>query len=119
MERAAHQQAQDFGVDRLLVEIPRAERHRAHGVVAVVVAGDHDDLGGAVDAEDFRERGHAFADAFRIGRQAQVLQHHVWFMAAQQGQCFGARRGHEHFVFVEAPLELLLQPLVVFDDQEF
>ena len=118
VERAAHQQAQHFDVDRLLVEIPGAERHGAHRVVAIVVAGDDDDLGGGIDAEDFRQRGHAFADAFRIGRQPQILQHHARLMTAQQRQRFGARGGHEHFVFVKAPLELLLQPLVVFDDQQ-
>ena len=46
-----------------------------------------------------------------IGRQPEILQHHRRLEAPQLRQRFGARRGHQHFVFVEAPLELLLQAL--------
>ena len=56
VERAADQQPQHVGVDRLLVEIVGAERDGAHGVVAVVVAGDDDDLGLRREAQDLPQR---------------------------------------------------------------
>ena len=62
-------------------------------------------------AELGRERG--------IGRQSEILQYHRWLEAPCERERFGARRGHQYFVFVEAPFELPLQAFIVFDDQEF
>ena len=69
--RGSTMQPQHVRIDRLLVEIVGAERHGAHRVVAIGVAGDDDDPRVRREAQDFLERAHAFADAFGIGRQAR------------------------------------------------
>ena len=92
VEGAADDQPQHVGVDRLLIEIVGAERHGAHRVVAVVVAGDDDDLGLRREAAASRcSVCMPSLDAFGIGRQAEVLQHHRRLEAAQLRQRFAAR----------------------------
>jgi hypothetical protein len=117
-ERAADDEPQHVRIERLLVEIVGAVRNRAHRVVAVGVARDHDDTRVRRQAQDFLERAHAFADAFGVGRQAEILQHHGRLEAPDLRQRFFAVRGHEHFVFVETPAQLFLQADVVFDHEQ-
>ena len=118
LERPVDDQPQYVDVERLLVEVVGAQAYRLHGVVAVGITGDHDDLGARRQAQDLAERRHALADALGIRRQPQVLQHDRRLEAAQLAQCFLARDRLDYLQVVEGPLELLLQALVVLDDQQ-
>ena len=70
------------------------------------------------EAQDLLERAHALAHAFGVRRQAEILQHDRGLEAAHLRQRLLAIARDEHFVFVEAPAQLLLQADVVFDDQQ-
>ncbi len=119
LEGALHEQAQHVGVHGLLVEIVGAHAHGLDGVLLVELAGDHDDLGAGGQPQDLEQGGEALRDALGVRRQAEVLQHHRRLVAAQGRQrARPVGRGND-LVIVEAPLELLLQPRVVLDDQQF
>ena len=51
-------------------------------------------------------------------RQTEVLQHDRGFITAHRSDGGRPVRHGDHLVFVEAPLELLLQPRVVLHDQQ-
>ena len=61
VEGARDDQAELVDVDRLAVEIVGAERDRLERAFAGAVAGGDDDLGVGLEAEDFGQRGEAFA----------------------------------------------------------
>jgi hypothetical protein len=117
-EGAIDEQLQRVYVDGLLVEIVGAEADRLERVVAVLVAGDDDHLGGRPGLQDVLQGGEALGDAFGIRRQPEVLQHDRRIVAAQLADRALAVFRDDHVVAVEAPLELLLQPAVVLDDEQ-
>jgi hypothetical protein len=118
VECALHDELEHLGVDGFRIEVPGAEADGAHRALAVGIAGNNDDLGLRRKRKQLLERRHALAHALGVRRQAEVLQHHGRFEAAHVRHRLAARGRLDHFVAVEAPLELLLQPEVVLDDQE-
>ena len=118
VERAADDQPQHVGIDGLLVEIVGAEDtartalSRSWLPVTTMTF-----VRGASSGSP--ERRHAFIHAFGIGRQPEILQHHRRLEAAQLRQWLRAVPPQQHLVLVEAPVQLLLQTQVVFDDQQF
>ena len=76
LEGAAHDQAELIDIDRLLVEIIGARRDRPERAFARAVAGGDDHLGLGLERQDRLQRGEAFGDAVRIGRQAEIERHH-------------------------------------------
>jgi hypothetical protein len=118
VQGALDHQFEDVGLERLLEEIVGAEADRLDRVAAVEVAGDDDDLGQRRQREDLLQRGEALGGAVGVGRQAEVEQHHRRFVAAQLGDRVVAVGGDDDLVVVEAPFELLLQPEVVFHQQD-
>jgi hypothetical protein len=119
VEGAADDEPQHIRIDRLLIEVIGAERHGLQCALAIGVAGHDDDLGLRRDAQDLGQRRQAFGDAFRVRRQAQILEHDRRLETAQSGQRLAARRHQQGLVVVETPLELALQPQVVLDDEQF
>ena len=119
LKGALHEQAQDVGVHGLLVEIVGAQADRPHRVLLVELPGDDDDLGVGRELECLEQAGEPLGDPLGIRGQAQVLQYDGGFVATQRGDRRATVRRDDHFIIVEAPLELLLQARVVFDDQQF
>jgi hypothetical protein len=112
------EQREQFRVGGLLVEVIGAAGDGLHGVGAVVVAGDHDDLGLRRQGQDLAERGQALGDAAGVRRQAEVQQHHAGLVTAQGRDGRLAVAGDDHLVAVKGPAQLALQALVVLDDQQ-
>jgi hypothetical protein len=90
-----------------------------NGALAIAVAGDHDDLGVRRERQHLLQRLEPLADAVGIRWQPEILQHHGRLGAAQLADRGLPVAGDEHFVVVEAPLQLLLQPRVVLDDEQW
>ena len=116
VEGARDDQPQHVRVDGLGIEVAGAQAHGADRIVAVRIAGHHDDLGARGDTQHLLQRRQPFGHAVRIGRQPQVLEHHGGLGPAQASEGLRSRGRRYHGVVVEAPLELLLQPGVVLDD---
>ena len=70
LERAADQQHQVIGIDRLGEKVERAFLHRRHGILDAAVGGHHDHRHVGIDL--LRRAQHAEAVAFR---QSQIGQH--------------------------------------------
>ena len=70
-ERAIDRQREELGLERLREEIVRAAADRAHGVGAVVLSGQHDDLGVRRELEDLLQQLEPFGDGIGIGRQTR------------------------------------------------
>ncbi len=85
---AVHDQLQDIGIDRLLIEVIGAKPDRLDGIVLVAVTGHDDHLGGRRQAQDLLQGREALGHAFGVRRQAQVLEHH---RAARAGAVAPAR----------------------------
>ena len=115
---AIDDQLQRVGIDRLLIEIIGADSHRTHGVLLVAMTGDDDHLGRRHQRQNLLQRGDPLADAFRIRRQTEILQHHRRLVAAQLGQCARPVLGNQNLIIGEAPLELALQARVVLDHKK-
>jgi len=119
IEGTLHEQAQDVDVDWLLVEIVRAQADRADSILLVQLPRHDDDLGMGRDLEHLEQAGESLGHSFGVRGQAQVLQHDCRLVATQRRKRGVAIRSGDHIVFVEAPLELLLQARVVFNDEQF
>ena len=116
-KRARHDQLQDLRLNGLLTEVRGAESHGPHGARLITIAGHDNDLDLRGDLQNLLQRAQALGDACRIRRQTQVLQYHRGLKTSQVRDGFLACLHDPHAVLVEAPLELLLQPGVVFDYQ--
>src|SRR4029077_16631792 len=75
-------------------------------------------LGLRLELQPLLQSGHALADAGRGRGQAKALKHSRWLQPPHHCQRLGARGRLQNFIRIEAPLELLLQPEVVLDNQE-
>ena len=117
-EGALDHQRQHVRLERLREEVVGAEFHRLQGVLAVLLAGQHDHLGVRGDREDLLQRAEALVRVVRARRQAQVHRHHGGLEAAQLRDGALAVGRHGDFVAVECPLHLLLQRRIVLDDQQ-
>ena len=118
LEGAADDQAELIDIDRLLVEIVGAGRDRPERAFAGAVARGDDHLGLGLQRQDRLERGEAFGDAVRIGRQAEIERHHRRLGRADEIDRRVPVRGDQHLIIVIGPAKLALQPFVVLDDQE-
>jgi len=98
MKRALHDELEDVDVERLGVEIPRAQAHGLDRAVAIRAPGNHNDLGARLQLQQLFQGSHAFAYAIRIRRQTEVLQNHARLEAPHLSDRFGARACLEHFV---------------------
>ena len=119
MQGAGNHQRQHVGLEGFLEKVVGAEMDRFYRIAAIEVAGDDDDLGGRRERQDLLQRRQAFGGAVDVGRQAEVEQHHRGFVAAQLGDGAVAVGRDDQFVIGEAPLQLLLQSGIVFDQQYF
>ena len=118
VERAAHDQLEHVRVHGLLAEVVGALGHGPDAVLGIGLAGDDDHLGARRDAQGLGQGREALGHAFRVRGQTEVLEHHGRFMPTQGRDRGGAGIGDDDLAVVEAPLELLLQPGVVLDDEE-
>jgi hypothetical protein len=118
VQGALDDQPQDVVVHGLLVEIVGAHADGLDRVLAVELPRDHDHLGVRGSPQGLDQGEETLGDALRVRRQAQVLQHHGGLVPAQGRDRLAAGSGREHLVIVETPLELLLQPRVVLNDQQ-
>ena len=116
---AVHDQLQRLGFDGLLVKVVGPQTDCPQRVLLVAVASDHDHLGVGRERQGLLERLEALFDAFRVGGQPQVLQHHGRLMPPQLRERRFPILGDQHFVILEAPAQLTLQPRIVFHHQEF
>ena len=110
--------AEQVRIDRLFVEIIGTHCDRAHRIGAVVVAGDHDDLGIRRQGQHLLQQAKTLADTTGIGRQAQVQRDHRGFESAQMGERGFAVFGDLDIEVLETPLQLALQTRVIFHDEE-
>ena len=110
-------QSQHFEIDRLVVEIVRAELHRAQRHLTALIAGGDDDLGVGRHGQQRLERRHALGHAVGIGRQPEIEYHDGRPEAAELGQRVFAVAGLGDFAIGECPFELAGKALVVLDDQ--
>ena len=109
-----HQRAELVVVEVLRDVVIGAVLHRLHGGLDLVDGRDHDALDQAVvlldDAQDVEP-----ADA----GQADILQHHVDFLLAEQRQCgFAARHGQDPIVASEDRRDGVPHALIVVADQD-
>ncbi len=118
LERALHQELEHVGVDRLLVEIVGPKADGLDRVLLVELPGHHDHLGGRGDLQGLEQRRHALGHTLGVRRQSEVLQDDGRLVSPHRSNRRGSVASGDDFVTVKAPLELLLQPRVIFDDQQ-
>ena len=110
-------ETQQVCVDGLVEKVVGSHGNRPGGVLAVIVAGNHDDLGVGRELERLGQCGEALLDAFGLRRQAEVLENHGGFVPSQLGNCLLSILGRVNVIALETPLELFQQPGIVFDDK--
>ncbi len=117
MQGTGDHQGQHVRVEGFLEKVVGTEMDCFHCIAAIEVAGDDDDLGRRREREDLLQCRQAFGGAVDVGWQAEVEQHDRGLVATQLGDGTVAVDGHDQFVIGEAPLQLLLQSGIVFDQQ--
>jgi hypothetical protein len=87
-------------------------------MLAALLAGHHDHLGGGAMARTSASVARPSADPTGIGRQAEIEQHDLRRFGAHGGQRQLAIAGLEHLEGVERPAQLLAQGQIVLDDEQ-
>ena len=118
IEGAAQDQAQLARIDRLLVEVVCASGDRTHGVLAGLVAGDHDNFGLGGEVQHFFQYGESLARPVRIRRQAEVDGDDGGNLGAELCDRGVAVGREDHVVFLERPAQLALDAGVVLHDEQ-
>ena len=67
-ECSGNDQAQNIDVNRLVIEIVRAQTHGAHGVDSISMFRDDDDFGMRRERDDFLESAESLVDVLLVGR---------------------------------------------------
>ncbi len=116
-QRTIEGQGQQFGLEGLGEEVVGAHAHRPDGVLAIVLAGEHDDLGVGRKGEDLAEQPETLGDVVRGRRQAEIHRHDSRLVAPELGDRFFPVAGNHRLVLIEGPAHLLLQRRIVLDDQ--
>jgi hypothetical protein len=111
-------QVQHVRLERLGQKVVRTQCHGAQRVGLVVLAREHDDLGGRLEVQDLLEQLEAFGHRVGVRRQAQVHGDHGGLVPAHLQQGALAVAGGDRLKAVQRPLDLLLQGQIVFDDQQ-
>ena len=118
VEGARDDQAQDVGIHGLLIEVVGTHGDRFDGVVAVVVAGNDNNLGFGSQGQDLLHQRQAFGGIGRVRRQSQVQGHYPGLVTAQVAEGGVPIASHEDFVVHEAPLQLALEAGIVLHHQQ-
>ena len=117
-KRAVDREREQLGLEWLGEEIVRAHSHGTHGVRAIVLPGQHDDLGVGCGGEDLLQQREPLGDRIGIGRQAEVHRDNRWSVPANlRHRGLGIRR-RQRLVLVQRPADLLLKRQIVLDDKK-
>ena len=110
VQAALDDRAQHLDFDRLFTKVVGAGGNRLQRVLAFAVAGDDDHLGFGGDALHLVQRGEAFADPVRIGRQAQIHDGDRRPFLLDQGDRLRPRMRQQHVACGERPAVLRARP---------
>ena len=106
IERPLNDQVQGLDGDRFFVEIIGTHRHGFECILLISVTGDHDDFGMWRELQRLLEGCQALIDTFRIGWQAQILQHDQRLVPAQFINGGGSVLGRNNVIALKAPFQL-------------
>jgi hypothetical protein len=118
VEPALDDRAQHLDFHRLLAKIVGPGGDRLERVLAFAVAGDDDHLGLRRDVLHLVQRGEAFADAVRIGRQPQIHDGDRRPFLLDQRNRLRPRMRQQDVAGGKRPAVLRAEALVVFDNQQ-
>src|SRR5689334_12025726 len=118
MERPRDDQAEVVDVDRLLVEVIGTHSDRLERAFAGAMAAGDDDLRVGFQPQDFLKHRETFVGAVGIRRKSEVERNHRRLVRPQRFYGGLPVTGANHLIAFVGPLELALQSLVVFDDQQ-
>ena len=105
---ALDDEAKGFRIDGLLIEIVGAHPDGLDCVRTILIARDHNHFRIRRQGQDIRQCCEALTGAVCIRRQTQIDGRDGRLVAAHHRNCRIAIASHQHFVAVEAPLELFL-----------
>src|SRR5690606_11906014 len=111
-------ECEQFRLERLGVEVVGAQGNGAQCVFAIVLAGQHDDLGLGRERQQRMQQANAFRRVVRMRRQAQIHGDHRRLEAAHLRDGAVVVVGDDGFVLIESPTHLLLQRGLVLNDQQ-
>ena len=110
-------QLQHVGINRLVEEVVGAHGHRAGGIFAFVVTGNHNDLGMRCIQQDIFQQRKAFRGAIGIRRQAKIERDDRRLMLLHfRDRVFPVARDHDIIAF-KTPAQLGLQAGIILNDQ--
>ena len=118
MISAINQEVQRAGIYGLLIEVVGTEPHGAHSIFLVAMAGDNDDLGVRQQSQGLLQGQEAFVDTLSIGREPKILEDNGRLVPTHLCQGTLPILGNEHFVIIETPSQLALQPRIVLNDEQ-
>ena len=117
-ERAAHDDGEHAGIQRLVIEIRRAEAHGRDRQLARIVLGHGDDLGVGREIQDLPQQLQALRRHRRLAGGAQVEQHDVGLETPHEGERLLGGLGRGDVQIGEDLLELAPQPAIILQDQK-
>ena len=117
VECAAHDQAELFDINRLLIEIIRAALDGVERALAGAMTRGYDDFRIGLDRHNRIEHAEALGRAVRVRRQAEIERDDCRFFRPQGGDGGIVIAGNHDGEILIGPFQLRLQAFVILDDK--